>query len=190
MKKSISTLQENKMLKKVILFLPVFLLGLAISAQPTYINVTGCSTSSINGNYKLSTGNYNCVSCDGYDQITLPSEAPTGTVLYRETFTNTQWHASTSGFGTCFSFNLVVLTGAGVSCDPTAATNAGTCVVTSGLLPVELVAFQAEERNENIHLSWSTASEINNEGFDSLSGDEQERLYKGSQSLSQNKKKD
>ena len=39
-------------------------------------------------------------------------------------------------------------------------------MVTSGLLPVELVAFQAEERNENIHLSWSTASEINNEGFE------------------------
>ena len=36
----------------------------------------------------------------------------------------------------------------------------------------------------------SILDKINNEGFDSLSGDEQERLYKGSQSLSQNKKKD
>lgn len=143
----------------------MFFLALTIFAQPTYINISNCGTSAINGNYKLSTGNYNCVGCDGYDQITLPSETPTGTVLYRETFTSTQWHASTSGFGTCFAFNLVVLTGA-VNCDPTTATNAGTCVVTSGLLPVELVAFEAEERNENIHLSWSTASEINNEGFE------------------------
>ena len=36
----------------------------------------------------------------------------------------------------------------------------------------------------------SILDKINNEGFDSLSENEQERLYKGSQSLSRNKKKD
>ena len=36
----------------------------------------------------------------------------------------------------------------------------------------------------------SILDKINNEGFDSLSENEQERLYKGSQSLSRNKKRD
>jgi hypothetical protein len=36
----------------------------------------------------------------------------------------------------------------------------------------------------------SILDKINSEGFDSLSENEQERLYKGSQSLSRNKKKD
>ncbi|MFT4665462.1 MAG: hypothetical protein ACI9RM_000967 [Ulvibacter sp.] len=36
---------------------------------------------------------------------------------------------------------------------------------TNHMLPVELVDFEAEEKNENVYLNWSTATEINNDYF-------------------------
>jgi len=38
-------------------------------------------------------------------------------------------------------------------------------VVVCGVVPVEMVSFNAQARNSEIHLDWSTASEVNNEGF-------------------------
>jgi S-formylglutathione hydrolase FrmB len=39
-------------------------------------------------------------------------------------------------------------------------------IINSSLIPVELIAFTGEQNNNNINLSWTTATEVNNKGFE------------------------
>ena len=160
MKESIFTLKRKIVIKKTTLILILILYALPNHAQPTNINIINCGTAAYNGNYQIVSGTYSCLGCDGYEKIGSP-----GTIIHRETILNDRWNGSTSGFN-CFSLSYSVQSGE-TDCDPT---NGGIsidgCMISSGLLPVELVDFDAEVRNDLIHLSWSTASEINNEGFE------------------------
>ncbi len=157
MKKPISHFLRKK---KIIFLTNVYLLiAIGLIAQPNDINVSGCSSTTFNGNYSLNAGITSCNSCTSYEKV------GGGAFLFREEAVGNLWAGTTNAIN-CFAFPFVLQNGE-TDCDPTnGGVSVNGCIINSGL-PVDMMWFEAKAASKNsVELSWEVSSETNNEGFE------------------------
>ncbi len=81
-------------------------------------------------------------------------------------FKSTDGGASFVNHNLTFSSNKIITYDNKIMVCVTGSTNGGVWIFTDTLIPVELSSFTAFAKNGNIELKWSTATELNNSGFE------------------------
>ena len=81
-------------------------------------------------------------------------------------FKSTDGGASFMNHNLTFSSNKIITYDNKIMVCVTGSTNGGVWIFTDTLIPVELSSFTAFAKNGNIELKWSTATELNNSGFE------------------------